>query len=76
LKFDTQVTKREASDATEWKRWVWRSIGDTFVNGAYFLQSGVADIDTNLDGSSFTETFAPYMTASAGALSCSIATAC
>ncbi|KAF9599043.1 hypothetical protein IFM89_033388 [Coptis chinensis] len=32
-----QVTEREVG---RWKNWKWRSSKDTFVNGAYFTQSG------------------------------------
>lgn len=33
-----QVTKRETSE--KWKEWKWRSDGDAFINGAYFVPSG------------------------------------
>lgn len=33
-----QVTHREGDD---WSNWVWKSSGDHFFNGAFFVQSGV-----------------------------------
>lgn len=34
-----QVTHRDAPEF-EWRKWTWRSQGDLFVNGAFFVQSG------------------------------------
>ncbi|KAI8541614.1 hypothetical protein RHMOL_Rhmol08G0075700 [Rhododendron molle] len=34
-----QVTHRDAPEF-EWRKWTWRSEGDLFVNGAFFVQSG------------------------------------
>jgi len=36
----TQVTKRTQATKEVWKDWNWRSEGDLFVNGAYFVESG------------------------------------
>ena len=33
------MTKREATPEV-WKHWQWRSEGDKFTNGAYFVESG------------------------------------
>ncbi|KAG8366838.1 hypothetical protein BUALT_Bualt16G0009500 [Buddleja alternifolia] len=41
-KFAKQVTKREKSPESEWKQWTWRSEGDIFKRGAYFVESGEA----------------------------------
>ncbi|KAJ4835589.1 hypothetical protein Tsubulata_008878 [Turnera subulata] len=35
-----QITKRDYAAESEWKTWSWRSEGDAFMNGAYFVQSG------------------------------------
>lgn len=35
-----QVTKRDYSPESVWKSWTWRSEGDLFYNGAFFVQSG------------------------------------
>ncbi|XP_011098575.1 probable pectate lyase P59 [Sesamum indicum] len=35
-----EVTKREYSPESVWKSWVWRSEGDIFQGGAFFVQSG------------------------------------
>ncbi|KAK4488461.1 hypothetical protein RD792_004225 [Penstemon davidsonii] len=38
--FAKEVTKREYSPESEWKHWTWRSEGDLFLGGAFFVQSG------------------------------------
>ncbi|WVZ20079.1 hypothetical protein V8G54_007401 [Vigna mungo] len=35
-----EVTKRTETTSTGWKNWNWRSEGDLFVNGAFFVESG------------------------------------
>lgn len=35
-----EVTKRDYAMPSEWGRWQWRSQGDYFLNGAFFVQSG------------------------------------
>lgn len=35
-----QVTKRDYAEESEWKQWTWRSEGDLFLRGAFFVQSG------------------------------------
>ncbi|KAL2253464.1 UNVERIFIED_CONTAM: Pectate lyase [Sesamum indicum] len=35
-----QVTRRAYASESEWKKWQWRSEGDMFLNGAYFVESG------------------------------------
>ncbi|KAL0450592.1 UNVERIFIED_CONTAM: putative pectate lyase P59 [Sesamum latifolium] len=35
-----EVTKREYSPESVWKSWTWRSEGDIFQGGAFFVQSG------------------------------------
>lgn len=34
------MTKRDYATEAEWKKWIWRSEGDLFMNGAYFVESG------------------------------------
>lgn len=34
------MTKREYSPESVWKQWTWRSQGDIFLRGAYFVESG------------------------------------
>jgi pectate lyase len=70
-----QVTSRIDVSTSVWQNWRWRSINDTFVNGAYFVQSGSDSQDdaATLQGNG---KFAAYMTESAGALSCSTTSAC
>ncbi|CAM6069065.1 unnamed protein product [Sphagnum tenellum] len=50
--FFKEVTKRIADGGTEnvkgWKDWNWRSVGDIFDNGAYFVDSGAAANDAGL----------------------------
>ncbi|XP_073130024.1 pectate lyase-like [Henckelia pumila] len=38
--FTKEVTKRDYATKDEWMKWQWRSEGDKFMNGAYFVQSG------------------------------------
>ncbi|CAA2987447.1 pectate lyase-like [Olea europaea subsp. europaea] len=38
--FTKQVTKRQEAEESEWMKWQWRSEGDKFLNGAYFVESG------------------------------------
>ncbi|EPS62426.1 hypothetical protein M569_12361, partial [Genlisea aurea] len=35
-----EVTKREYSPESVWKNWNWKSQGDSFSNGAFFVESG------------------------------------
>lgn len=34
------MTKRDYATEDEWKNWQWRSEGDLFTNGAFFIESG------------------------------------
>ncbi|XP_073159085.1 probable pectate lyase P59 [Henckelia pumila] len=38
--FAKEVTKREYSPESVWKQWTWRSEGDMFLRGAFFVESG------------------------------------
>ncbi|KAL2253463.1 UNVERIFIED_CONTAM: Pectate lyase [Sesamum indicum] len=71
-----EVTKRMFAEKSEWEKWQWRSEGDKFTNGAYFVESGPAIRRTNLP---LTEkslikfkpgSFAGRLTRYAGALKC------
>ncbi|XP_073060351.1 probable pectate lyase P59 [Primulina eburnea] len=35
-----EVTKRDYAPESVWKQWTWRSEGDLFLRGAFFVQSG------------------------------------
>ncbi|MCO5556377.1 hypothetical protein L7F22_009925 [Adiantum nelumboides] len=70
-----QVTKRDCSSCP-WQGWRWTSDGDSFLEGAYFVQSGTGvDAKTQIDISG-PGTFKPSFTAAAGALECSEGGAC
>lgn len=71
-----QVTKRDCKSCA-WQGWRWTSIDDSFLDGAYFLQSAGPGIDDkNRYGLGVSRTFTPSMTTSAGALTCSKGGAC
>ncbi|PIN01764.1 Pectate lyase [Handroanthus impetiginosus] len=38
--FAKQVTRREKTPESEWRKWTWVSEGDLFLRGAYFIPSG------------------------------------
>ncbi|XP_043689355.1 putative pectate lyase 2 [Telopea speciosissima] len=67
-----QVTKRICGGG--WEGWKWRSSGDLFLNGAYFVQSGYGSCNPQYGGyQSFTAAPAfmvPTLTAGAGPLQC------
>ncbi|KAI4372304.1 hypothetical protein MLD38_010550 [Melastoma candidum] len=67
-----QVTKRDAGG--NWKSWKWRSSRDTFLNGAYFVQSGYGSCaPPYVAGQKFKVVDGgqvPALTSSAGPLSC------
>ncbi|KAK9935966.1 hypothetical protein M0R45_012836 [Rubus argutus] len=72
--FAKEVTKRTAGSESEWKNWNWRSEGDVFLNGAYFVPSG-AEAPEAYDktwgyGGAKTVDMVGAMTADAGALTC------
>ncbi|CAH9090803.1 unnamed protein product [Cuscuta europaea] len=39
-RFMKEITKRDYATQAEWSQWTWRSQGDLFMNGAYFVESG------------------------------------
>lgn len=74
-----QVTKRNcASGSYAWKGWKWRSMEDTFLNGAYFVESGARGASNSVSANELVaaKAFTPSMTWAAGALSCSYISPC
>ncbi|MBA0693252.1 hypothetical protein Goari_010746 [Gossypium aridum] len=35
-----EITHRNYAPESEWRNWIWRSEGDRFMNGAFFVTSG------------------------------------
>ncbi|XP_022133314.1 putative pectate lyase 2 [Momordica charantia] len=77
--FSKQVTKREI-DGFGWKKWKWRSSNDVFLNGAYFIPSGWGTCTPlYTPAQSFPVahgSLVPFLTDSAGPLSCAVGKAC
>ncbi|KAF3780143.1 Pectate lyase [Nymphaea thermarum] len=74
-RFDKEVTKREYTPESEWMHWNWVSEGDLMLNGAYFRPSGsgagAATSYARADSlSARPASYVPYVTASAGTLTC------
>ncbi|CAN4081702.1 unnamed protein product [Withania somnifera] len=76
-----QITKREYSPESVWNQWTWRSEGDLYMNGAYFVQSG--DPDWSKKHQNLYDGIAPapshqvtWITRFAGALNCKVGQAC
>ncbi|KAL0421165.1 UNVERIFIED_CONTAM: Pectate lyase [Sesamum latifolium] len=70
-----EVTKRIFGTKKEWEKWQWRSEGDKFTNGAYFVESGPPirheDLPTEKSLIKFKPgSFAGRLTRYAGALKC------
>ncbi|KAL0385723.1 UNVERIFIED_CONTAM: putative pectate lyase 19 [Sesamum radiatum] len=70
-----RVTKRIFGTKKEWEKWQWRSEGDKFTNGAYFIESGPPirheDLPTEKSLIKFKPgSFAGRLTRYAGALKC------
>ncbi|KAG6485461.1 hypothetical protein ZIOFF_053999 [Zingiber officinale] len=71
--FAKEVTKRVDTDASEWRRWNWRSAGDLLLNGAYFTASGAGASASYARASSLgakPSAMVASLTSGAGALSC------
>ncbi|CAH2040932.1 unnamed protein product [Thlaspi arvense] len=68
------ITKREYTEESEWKSWVWKSEGDFFVNGAFFVESGIPDQSKMIELSSLITakpgSMASTLTRYAGAIHC------
>ncbi|KAF2308600.1 hypothetical protein GH714_011194 [Hevea brasiliensis] len=69
-----EVTKRDYATEAEWRNWIWRSEGDLFMNGAYFVQSGQPNLKTRPNDEYMIHAMpgarATKMTRYAGALDC------
>ncbi|KAL3344648.1 hypothetical protein AABB24_023876 [Solanum stoloniferum] len=79
--FKKQITKREYSPESVWMQWTWRSEGDLFMNGAYFVQAGDPDWSKKHQNLYDGIAAAPadqvtWMTRFAGALNCKVGMAC
>ena len=73
------MTKREDAAAGQWKNWNWRSEGDLFLNGAFFVPSGAGATNPYAKASSLgarSSNLVGMITAQAGALSCRTGKAC
>lgn len=74
--YSNEVTRRTSGGESEWKNWNWRSEGDLFFNGAYFVPSGAtgADSAAYAKASSYsgakTSSMVGAITSAAGALTC------
>ncbi|EFJ32208.1 hypothetical protein SELMODRAFT_407495 [Selaginella moellendorffii] len=74
-----EITKREYTEQSIWKSWNWRSEGNLFMNGAYFITSGAGSGSVYGKASSLAAKPAAYvgeLTLSAGALLCGIGFPC
>lgn len=63
------------NDYGGWENWNWRSRGDTFLNGAFFTDSGSSNVDSSLyaKATSFSAKPSSYvetLTANAGPFQC------
>lgn len=73
-----QVTKRISDGGSSYggpNRWNWKSVGDVFLGGSYFLQSGATSAASPLYAKAFSFTarpgsLVPQMTSGAGPLVC------
>lgn len=73
------VTMRMDTPESQWESWEWRSEGDLFVNGAFFIPSG-AGASSNYGKAATigpkSSSLVGTMTANAGALACRAGSAC
>ncbi|KAL1197202.1 putative pectate lyase 9 [Cardamine amara subsp. amara] len=77
--FAKEVTKRVDTEASEWKKWNWRSEGDILVNGAFFIPSGEGASESYAHALSLTPrpaSMVDSITSTAGALGCRIDKPC
>lgn len=73
--FKREITKRLYATEAEWSEWTWRSQGDVFMNGAFFVQSGDPNFINKhpqlYDGiTAFKGEEVTWLTRFAGALNC------
>jgi len=73
-----EVTKRQSTPESEWKKWNWRSENDLLLNGAIFVESGSPISNVNkqdlIEAKPGTEV--ESLTRSAGALKCVVGQPC
>lgn len=73
------VTMRMDTAESKWETWDWRSEGDLFVNGAFFVPSG-AGASSNYEKAATVgpkpSALVGILTSNAGALSCKAGSAC
>ncbi|KAK4346575.1 hypothetical protein RND71_032914 [Anisodus tanguticus] len=79
--FKKEITKRDYAPESVWKQWTWRSQGDLFMNGAFFVESGDPDWTRKhielFDGiSSASGDQVTWITRFSGALNCKPGQAC
>lgn len=76
------MTKRENSSKSEWEHWQWRSEGDKFTDGAFFVESGpkIKHTRTPLTMRNTIKykpgSYAGRLTRSAGTLKCKVGIMC
>lgn len=72
--FTKEVTKRDYAEKSEWMGWQWRSEGDKFLNGAFFVESGPPLKKSPFTGKNKLQfkpgSYAGRLTRYAGALEC------
>ncbi|KAF8107254.1 hypothetical protein N665_0124s0048 [Sinapis alba] len=72
-RFAKEVTKRDYAGEWQWKHWNWRSEGDLFLNGAFFIRSGSGLGVSYARASSLaakSSSLVGVITSNAGALNC------
>ncbi|CAH9082029.1 unnamed protein product [Cuscuta epithymum] len=79
--FKKEVTHRASGTPEEWRQWTWRSEGDVFMNGAFFVESGDPKFTSKhaklYDGiRPFKGEEVTWITRFAGALTCKIGLSC
>eukprot|EP00253_Pinus_taeda_P021004 PITA_21004 len=78
-RFAKEVTKRVETPHGRWKNWNWRSQGDLFLNGAYFINSGAGAASSYAKASSLGAKPASrvkFLTGNAGPLACRTGSRC
>lgn len=72
-----KVTKREYTEEGTWKNWQWRSIDDEFMNGAFFVESGVSlPVSTKDNLKSKPGSMASLLSRYSGTLPCRVGQPC
>lgn len=78
-----EITKRQDYPERVWKNWIWRSEGDVFMNGAFFVESGDAKWTSKHKELVYSDKIKPasgsnvgLITKYAGALGCKVGSPC